>query len=137
MQNTSRCAVYLYRQVNAIQTVINAWLASEKRTCLEGPVKQRTFEGNEGKNPTAVIYTFSESPTYLLQYYIGVYPGRHFALLTKIVDIIPREAEGYSVELFGLSVRLSVPPLEGSIASRLRPHLSPHNDDSYIFGNPK
>ena len=53
---------------------------------------------------------------------------------------IPREAEGYSVELFGLSVwpfvRLS-PPLEGSIASRLRPLLSPHNDDSYIFGKPK
>ena len=37
--------------------------------------------------------------------------------------IIPREARGYSVELFGLSVRPSVPPLEGSIASRLRPHL--------------
>ena len=35
-----------------------------------------------------------------------------------------------------LSVRPSVPPLEGSIASRLRPHLSPHNDDSCIFESP-
>ena len=62
---------------------------------------------------------------------------KNFIPIEYIIVLIPREAEGYSVELFGLSVRLSVPPLEGSIASRLRPHLSPHNDDSYIFGNPK
>ena len=62
----------------------------------------------------------------------------------RVLLFIPREAVGYSVELFGLSVFPSVrpsvrlsSPLEGSITLRLRPHLSPHNDDSYIFGMPK
>ena len=36
------------------------------------------------------------------------------------LQIIPREAEGYSVELFGLSVRLSVCP---SVPKSLYAHL--------------
>ena len=38
---------------------------------------------------------------------------------------------------FSVCPSVCLPPLERSIASRLRPHQSLHNDDSCIFGKPK
>ena len=62
-------------------------------------------------HPTVMICTFLESPTDL-----DVHPRTRFAL-------------------FGLSGRLS-PPLEGSVASRLRENYLPYSYDLYIIGKP-